>query len=156
MKTHYAAAMRIVSIAVAALACSSAADAAIYKCIGSGASVLYSDIPCKGGSVVDVRAGIADPGAIERLQRERVEFDRNMLARRAADDAVAMRRAALDAQMREAEAAQRTAEAAAYPPPQYYVPAYGVVAPRMRRHPHSHPIARTARHGGPARTSKFP
>lgn len=156
MKTHYAAAMRIVSTVIASLACWSAADAAIYKCVGSGASVLYSDIPCKGGSVVDVRAGIADPGAIERLERERVEFDRNMVARRAADDAAALRRAALDAQQREAEAAQRTAEATAYSPPQYYVPAYGVVAPRMRRHPHPHPIARAARHGGPARTSKFP
>ena len=50
MKTHYAAAMRIVSTVVASLACWSAADAAIYKCVGSGASVLYSDIPCKGGT----------------------------------------------------------------------------------------------------------
>lgn len=134
----------MLSIVVAAFA--STAGATIYKCTQSGGTVLYSDIPCKDGAIVDVRPGEADPGAIERLERERVEFERNMVTRRAADEAAAVRREALNAQLRQAEAAQQMAEAAANAQPQYYVPAFGFVAPRMKRHGHRHGVIHPRRH----------
>lgn len=154
MTTRHAASMCMFSIVVAAYA--STAGAAVYKCTEPGGQVLYSDIPCKGGAVVDVRAGEADPGAIDRLERERVEFERNMSLRRAADEAAAIRREALNAQLREAEAAQRMAEAAANSAPQYYVPAFGFVAPRLKRHAHSHKVTRAPRHNVPASPVPLP
>ncbi len=49
----------------------SAAGAPIYKCFDRNLGVLYTDVPCKDGEQVDIRAGDADPAAVARLQRER-------------------------------------------------------------------------------------
>jgi hypothetical protein len=126
------------TVAIVTAVFASSTGAAVYKC-SDGGKALYSHVPCKGGAVVDVRAGTADPAAIDRLEREGYEFDRNMTvnARRAADDAAAMQREALNAQVRQAEAAQRTAEAAANSQPQYYG-GYGFAAPRVKGHVQQH------------------
>jgi hypothetical protein len=137
---------RTIAIVIAAYA--STAGAAIYKCTEAGGQVLYSDVPCKGGSVVDVRPGDADPAAIARLERDRAEFDRNMVARRAADDAAALQRAALDARLREAEAAQRVAEETASAAVPYYSPLF--VVPHVKRHSHPHKVRPAPKRNVPA------
>jgi hypothetical protein len=52
---------------------------------------VYTDVPCKDGERLDVRAGDADPAAIARLDREREALDRSV-AQRIADE----RRATLE------------------------------------------------------------
>ena len=44
-----------VVVGVAASARTSLAHAEVYKCTESSGRVLYSDVPCKGGAVVDER-----------------------------------------------------------------------------------------------------
>jgi len=63
----------------------------IYKCTDRTLGIVYTDVPCKDGEKLDVRAGNADPAAIARLDREREAWDRSA-AQRIADD----RRATLE------------------------------------------------------------
>ena len=57
----------------------------IYKCMDRSLGILYTDVPCKEGEKLDVRAGNADPAAIARLDREREAWDRTA-AQRIADE----------------------------------------------------------------------
>jgi hypothetical protein len=118
-------------IAFAAPVFASAAGAAVYKCKQASGAVAYQDVPCKGGTVVDVRAGSDDPAAVDRLDRANAEFNRAAAARSANEAMAAQRREALYQQQRAADAAQAMAEAAANPPA-IYVP-YGVPG-SVRRH----------------------
>ena len=61
-----------------------AATEPIYKCIDANLRVAYTDVPCKNGEQLDIRAGEADPAAMARLQRERDRLDQSA-ARRIAD-----------------------------------------------------------------------
>jgi hypothetical protein len=67
-----------------------AANAPIYKCFDQHLGLVYTDVPCKDGEQVDLRAGDADPAAVARLERER-ELLSLAAAQRLADE----RRAAL-------------------------------------------------------------
>jgi hypothetical protein len=58
-----------------------AAASPIYKCFDKSLSVVYTDLPCRDGEVVDIRAGNADPAAIARLERERDALDRSSAQR---------------------------------------------------------------------------
>ena len=104
----------------------SGAQGTVYRCAQAGGAVLYSDYPCDGASVVDIRPGSADPNAKERLARAQAELDRAAAERRA--------RAQFDTARREETA--RQAQAAPYamePPPTspdaYYGTAYDFYAP---------------------------
>lgn len=123
--------------AFAALIFASAAGAQVYKCQQGNAGVSYQDFPCKGGTVVDVRAGSDNPAAVDRLERANAEFNRTAAARSANEAIAAQRREALYQQQRAAEAAQAMAEAAAYPPA-FYAPVYGVPGPVRKRRPDGH------------------
>jgi len=67
-----------------------AVNAPIYKCLDNHLNLVYTDLPCKEGEVVDIRAGDADPAAVARLERERDQLDQSA-AQRMSDE----RRAAL-------------------------------------------------------------
>ncbi|HTP47436.1 MAG TPA: hypothetical protein VMQ50_11015 [Casimicrobiaceae bacterium] len=67
-----------------------AAATPIYKCFDRHLGLLYTDVPCKDGELLDLRAGEADPAAVARLDRERDLLDQSA-AQRIADE----RRAAL-------------------------------------------------------------
>ena len=55
---------------VVLLALPTIAEAAgVYRCRDASGSVLYADVPCASGAVVDIPASNADPRALERLQR---------------------------------------------------------------------------------------
>jgi hypothetical protein len=123
-------------IAFAALIFASAAGAQVYKCQQASGTVAYQDYPCKGGTVVDVRAGSDDPAAVDRLDRANAEFNRAAAARSANEAMAAQRREALYQQQRAADAAQTMAEAAANPPA-IYVP-YGVPGPVRKHRPDGH------------------
>ncbi|MEO8674083.1 MAG: hypothetical protein ABI569_00790 [Casimicrobiaceae bacterium] len=58
-----------------------ATQAPIYKCLDRNLGVVYTDIPCKDGERMDVRAGDADPAAMARLERERDALDRSITQR---------------------------------------------------------------------------
>jgi len=83
----------IVVCALSGIAVGNARAAAlpIYKCMDKSLGILYTDVPCKEGEKLDVRAGNADPAAIARLDREREAWDRSA-AQRLADE----RRATLE------------------------------------------------------------
>jgi len=76
--------------AMALVAPAFAVNAPIYKCFDNQLNLVYTDLPCKEGEVVDIRAGDADPVAVARLERERDQLDQSA-AQRMLDE----RRAAL-------------------------------------------------------------
>jgi hypothetical protein len=102
----------------------SGAQGAVYRCAQSGGAVLYSDYPCDGASVVDIRPGSADPNAKERLARAQAELDRAAAERRAREQFEAARR---EEMAREAQAAPYMTEPP--PPDAYYGTAYDFYAP---------------------------
>ena len=57
-----------------------AATQPIYKCIDA-MRVAYTDVPCRNGEQLDIRAGEADPAALARLQRERDRLDQSAVQR---------------------------------------------------------------------------
>jgi len=58
-----------------------AVDTPIYKCFDNHLSLVYTDLPCKDGEVVDIRAGSADPAAVARLERARDQLDQSAAER---------------------------------------------------------------------------
>ena len=123
---------------VLGLACGSASAAtAIYKCFDRNLDLVYTDIPCKGGELMDLRAGDADPAAVARLEREREALDRSSAQR-----IVDLRRA--DLQRQQYAAAPVYApdyDIAGYDDAVGYFPyAYGSVAgaAQRRHHPQAH------------------
>ena len=111
-----------------------AAAAPIYKCLDRSLGVLYTDVPCKDGERLDVRAGDADPAAIAQLAREREALDRSA-AQRIADE----RQAALQRRYYDPGPAYWAPDGSAYAEaPDYFPYAYGyayggVYAPEARR-----------------------
>jgi hypothetical protein len=53
----------------------------IYKCFDRKFDVVYTDVPCKDGAVMDIRAGDADPAAVARLDRARDALDQSAAQR---------------------------------------------------------------------------
>ena len=112
------------------------ASAPIYKCVDRNLGISYTDIPCKDGERLDVRAGDADPAAIARLDRERDALDRSA-AQRIADE----RRSTLERRYYDPGTAYVVQEGPAYPEaPDYYPYAYGygyggVWTPERKRPP---------------------
>jgi hypothetical protein len=58
-----------------------AADAPIYKCLDSHLGLVYTDVPCKDGEQLDIRAGDADPKAVARLDRALDQLDQSAAQR---------------------------------------------------------------------------
>ena len=71
-----------------------AANTPIYKCFDKHLALVYTDVPCKDGEELDLRAGDPDPAAVARLERER-ELLSMAAAQRLADE----RRAALQIEL---------------------------------------------------------
>ena len=126
-------AIRLAGLAVTWLATapSVAAEPAsppVYKCLQQGGAVLYADYPCKGGTVVDIRPGVAAPDATERLARARDELDRAAARRQAFDDDAALRLGEIDARRRDENATQPF-DSSPYISDYAYLPAYGYYPP---------------------------
>jgi hypothetical protein len=102
-----------------------AVDAPIYKCAQENGAVLYADYPCKGGAIVDVRPGLPDPAAVERLERVRAELDRSAARRKANEESAALRREEMARLRFEADAAQNAAGPMIAYPDVTYGPVYG-------------------------------
>jgi hypothetical protein len=136
-----ACALTALGIVVLAVAPASAADTAIYKCLDNHLGLVYTDLPCKDGEKLDIRAGDADPAAVARLERVRDQLDQSA-AQRIVDERRAAERSALANRLRrEAEEERNAAETmAAYAPFDYgygYVPFLPVThahPPRARAH----------------------
>ena len=97
----------------------------VYRCHGADGAIEYRDYPCKGGAVVDMKPGEADPAAIARLQRAQAEFDRALARRRMLEDAD--RRTEEAARAREVPPPYLLPDA--YFPDETYFPAYDYYAP---------------------------
>jgi hypothetical protein len=139
------------------LACGSASAAtAVYKCLDRNLGLVYTDISCKGGELMDIRAGDADPAAVARLERERDALDRSS-AQRISD----MRHAELQRQqLATAPGYAPDYDTAGYDDATGYFPyGYGYgsvagVAKNRHRFPQAHPDRRNMRQSVvPARTS---
>jgi len=121
------------------------ADTTVYRCTQAGESVLYADYPCKGGAIVDIQPGVANPGAVQHLERAGAAFDRAAAIRKASEENAAIRREELNQRRLETAAAQRAAEDATSPA-DTYAPAYVVIAPRVKHRPnHRNPHGHVAR-----------
>lgn len=55
------------AVQAVAVAPASAGNGVIYKCFDSHLNLVYTDLPCKDGEQLDIRAGDADPVAVARL-----------------------------------------------------------------------------------------
>ncbi len=58
-----------------------AADVPIYKCLDNHLGLVYTDVPCKDGEQLDIRAGDADPKAVARLDRALDQLDQSAAQR---------------------------------------------------------------------------
>lgn len=58
-----------------------AANAPIYKCFDAHLNLVYTDVPCKDGEQLDIRAGNADPAAVARLDRALDRLDQSVAQR---------------------------------------------------------------------------
>ena len=99
------------------------ADARVYKCTQPNGTVLYTDVPCKDGTAVDIRLGPADPAAPARLAHAQAELDA-VAAQRRAEEEIA-RREELSRLHLEAEAEQGPTVPLADYPNVDYGPVYG-------------------------------
>ena len=70
------------------------ANTPIYKCFDKHLALVYTDLPCKDGELLDLRPGDADPAAVAGLERERERLSLSA-AQRIADE----RRAALQREL---------------------------------------------------------
>ena len=68
-------------LCVGPLGSSAMATTPIYKCFDRKFDVVYTDVPCKDGAPLDVRAGEADPVAVARLERARDALDQSAAQR---------------------------------------------------------------------------
>ena len=122
-------------VALLAGAPASAASTAIYKCLDNHLGLVYTDLPCKDGEKLDIRAGDADPAAVARLERLRDQLDQST-AQRIVDERRAAERNALTNRLRrEAEEERSVAEPAALYPPLDYGYTYLPFLPDARAHP---------------------
>ncbi len=135
----------LVFVSVASVADGNA-DTTVYKCTQASGAVLYADYPCKGSVIVDIQRGAADPDATRRLERARAELDQAAARREANEEIAAIRRQELSQQRREAEAAQRLAEFASYPPDPTYGAAYVFNRPFVKRRTNQRNIHRRVEH----------
>ena len=148
-----ACALTAVSSVVLAVAPASAADTAIYRCLDNHLGLVYTDLPCKDGEKLDIRAGDADPAAVARLERLRDQLDQST-AQRIVDDRQAAERSALANRLRrEAEEERSVAEPAAAYAPFDYGYAYVPFLPDARTHP---PRARAHKSFEPRRFAPRP
>jgi hypothetical protein len=142
-----ACALTALGIVVLAVAPASAADTAIYKCLDNHLGLVYTDLPCKDGEKLDIRAGDADPAAVARLERARDQLDQSA-AQRIVDERRAAERTALASRLRrEADEERSAAETmAAYAPFDYgygyapFLPVTRMHPPRARAHKFREPV----------------
>jgi len=142
-----ACALTALGIVVLAVAPASAANTAIYKCLDNRLGLVYTDLPCKDGEKLDIRAGDADPAAVARLDRARDQLDQSA-AQRIVDERRAAERTALADRLRRDAAEERsTPESMAYLPFDYgygYAPFLAVTRthpPRARAHKFREPLS---------------
>jgi hypothetical protein len=123
------------------------AEVQVYKCTQPNGSVLYTDLPCKGGSTVDLRLGPPDPAAPARLARAQAELDAAAAQNRANEEMAAARREELIRLHQEAE--QGPAWPLAEYPYEDYGPLYGPSDgyPHRRRSPSEQPRERATQPG---------
>jgi hypothetical protein len=141
------------AIVVLAVAPARAADTAIYKCLDNHLGLVYTDLPCKDGEKLDIRAGDADPAAVARLERVRDLLDQSA-AQRIVDERRAAERSALASRLRrEAEEERSAAEAIAAYAPFGYGYGYAPFLPATRMHP---PRAKTHKLFEPRRFAPRP
>jgi hypothetical protein len=115
-----------------------AVDAPIYKCLDNHLSLVYTDLPCKDGEVVDIRAGSADPAAIARLERARDQLDQSAAERTRDERRAAEIRAMASLPDDDVAAPQPGAEPSDYG--YGYLP-YPLLRPHHPRRHRPHPVA---------------
>ncbi len=109
-----------------------AATVPIYKCLDRNLALVYTDLPCKDGERLDIRAGDADPAAVALLKRERDELDQS-----ASQRAAEQRRAMVDGEDASLSGYQPEEGAATGDDGSAYASGYGLIS-FPRRHPMLH------------------
>jgi hypothetical protein len=120
MSRQLACVMMALGVMLLAVAPARAASAPIYKCLDNHLGLVYTDLPCKDGEKLDLRAGDADPVAVARLERVREQLDQSALQRmsderRAAEQLALAERLRRDAEDDRGAAYMAAPSALAYP-----------------------------------------
>jgi hypothetical protein len=117
-----------------------AVNAPVYKCLDRNLGIVYTDLPCKDGEKLDLRAGDADPAAVAALERERERLAVSA-AQRIADE----RRAALELEL--ADRYRPAMNEPNIPDASDYGYAYPLAAypARPRHHPRAHRTSASSR-----------
>lgn len=108
-----------------------AATVPIYKCFDRNLSLIYTDVPCKDGERLDVRAGDADPAAVAWLERQSDALEQS------ADQRIAdqQRRSAAVGEVTSPLEYEPVDQGGAYDNGPAYVDGYGFTSyPDMHRH----------------------
>jgi hypothetical protein len=124
--------MMALGVMALAIAPAHAANAPIYKCLDNHLGVVYTDLPCKDGEKLDIRAGDADPVAVARLERARDELDQSAAQRMSDERRAADRRALAGRLRRDTEEDRGPQQSAEYAPFDY---GYAIYPPFVRPHP---------------------
>jgi hypothetical protein len=114
-----------------------AASVPIYKCLDRNLGLVYTDLPCKDGEKLDLRAGDSDPAAVAALERERERLSVSAAQRLADERYASLQRDLASGYYRDSPVVQPSA-----PEVSDYGYGYPVAYPR-RAHPraHHHPVA---------------
>jgi hypothetical protein len=121
-----------------AIAPARAANAPIYKCLDNHLGLIYTDLPCKDGEKLDIRAGDADPVAVARLERVRDQLDQSAAQRMSDERRAADQRALAQRLRRDAEEDRGPQQSAEYAPDDYGYAIYPTLVRRHPPHPRSH------------------
>lgn len=105
-----------------------AASPPIYKCLDSHLGLVYTDLPCKDGEQLDIRAGDADPAAVARLDRALDRLDQSAEQRMLDDRHAADWRASMGLLPRGSEDDQDAAPVSSAPYASGYGYGYGYYA----------------------------
>jgi hypothetical protein len=141
----------IVAVLAVASASAQAPGSAVYKCSLQDGRVLYSDVACKGATVVDADGGTADPSAVARLERDSAAFNAMMWERRLAEERAALARQASIAQQAPPEPVVAEAAGGGW---HYFDPGYAyAVVPNAKRHANKHQRAHPRAQTVPAKPS---
>jgi hypothetical protein len=85
-RSGWGSAAKVAALGLALFSCTLATASAraasiVYRCLDAHLGVVYTDVPCKEGAPLEIRAGDADPAALARLERLRDALDQAAVQR---------------------------------------------------------------------------
>jgi hypothetical protein len=116
----------------------------VYRCLDAHLGVVYTDLPCRDGEAVDIRAGEADAAAVARLERVRDSLDQSAAQRISDERRAASQRQLLAQSSPYIDQGRNDEQMYDYG---LYGNAYAGYPPLRPHLPHHHPVRPSSMHG---------